>query len=256
MEHHVRWPERGLPVVRVGAKLLSGRLRASQEFGRDRAIIAPGRGIRHAQIEHADETQRVRVAVADPRGWLVLSPRWVARGRNAAVQSVLRTVHVLRAPICRHIPKRGVDRTSQVRRCEKTKAEHRQRVARIVEAARAGDVPAEDVDWANGILASRNDKTLTDLIGELVAGAGALGEAILARDPDFARTVASARARVSHPGGKHGLSSVQRYWYGEVLLWVVRARLAGEAGLATDLMSHQVTKRGSFDHAVSEIGPH
>jgi hypothetical protein len=138
---------------------------------------------------------------------------------------------------------------------EKSRAEHRQRVARIAEAARAGGVPPEDVDWAEGILAGRNDKKLADLIGELVADAGALGEAILARDPHFTRTVASARARVSHPGGKQGLTTIQRYWYGQVLLWVVRARLAAETGLATDVISRQVIKRGSFDHAVSEIGP-
>ena len=136
---------------------------------------------------------------------------------------------------------------------EKPKADHKQRVARIVEAAEAGGVPAEDVEWAMRVLRSRNDKTLAQLISELVASTGPLGELVLAKDPGFPGTAASARTRVSHPGGE-GITTVQRYWYGEVLLWIVRAHIAVEAGIPAADVHRQIIQRGNFIQAVAKLG--
>ena len=136
---------------------------------------------------------------------------------------------------------------------EKAKDEHAARVQSIIEAARASGVKAEDVEWAERVLRSRNDKTLTNLIEELLADAGPLGEAILARDPNFASTAASARTRVSHPGGERGVTTVQRYWYGQVLLWVVRARLAIEVGIPAEDVFERIIKRGTFTQSVERL---
>lgn len=135
---------------------------------------------------------------------------------------------------------------------ERTKQKHRARVRAIVDAARAADVLDEDVGWAERVLRSRNDKTLAQLIGELLADIGVLGDKIIERDPEFAGTTASTRARVSHPGGQ-AVTTEQRYWYGEVLLWIMRARLATEAGLPLEGITAQILDRGHFTQTVEQI---
>lgn len=130
--------------------------------------------------------------------------------------------------------------------------EHQARVAAVVDAARAAGVAERHVEWAQRILQDRNDKPLAAKITELLAGLGALGEAVLSRDPKFGRTAAGARARVAHPGGR-GLTAVQRHWYGETLLWLVRAQLLVEAGLSLDVLAQQILDRGHFTQVVERL---
>lgn len=137
---------------------------------------------------------------------------------------------------------------------EQTREHHRQRVGSILEAARAAGVSEEDVAWAERVLRGRNDKPLAQLIEELIENLGGLGQAVLRQDPGFARTAATARARVSHPG-RQGLSTVQRYWYGEVLAWLVRAELLVKAGLPLDAMSARILERGNFTQTVDRLEP-
>jgi ApeA N-terminal domain 1/Apea-like HEPN len=135
---------------------------------------------------------------------------------------------------------------------EKAREEHAARVSAIVEAARSREIPEETVEWAERVLRSRNDKPLAALIDELVTDAGELGSLIVAQDPEFARHAASARTRVSHPGGDT-ISTEQRYWYGHVLLWLVRARLATEAGLDAEVVYSRIVQRGNFTQAVAKL---
>lgn len=137
---------------------------------------------------------------------------------------------------------------------EQTQEDHRQRVGAIVEAARAAGVSDDDVAWAERVLRGRNDKPLAQLIDELIGNLGDLGQAVLRKDPNFARTAASARARVAHPG-RQGLSTVQRYWYGEVLSWLVRAQLLVEGGLPLDALSARIIDRGNFTQTVEKLEP-
>ena len=137
---------------------------------------------------------------------------------------------------------------------ERTRQQHRTRVRTIADAARAAAIPEEDIAWAEAVLMSKNNKTLRQLISELVDDAGRLGDKILEHDPDFARTAASARARVSHPGGDD-LSAEKSYWYAEVLLWLVRAGLAVAAGVPTEALAERVLRAGHFSQTVERLVP-
>jgi len=83
------------------------------------------------------------------------------------------------------------------------------------------ELDSQVVKWALNVLRGRNDKSVPTKIHELAQQTGAVGTAVLAADPDFAKTVASARVGVSHGGASKTLSRVEHYWYGDVLTWVV-----------------------------------
>ncbi len=131
---------------------------------------------------------------------------------------------------------------------QKSREEHKSRVRLMVDAATAAGLGEADIDWATRVLQSRNDKTLAEYIQELVESTGRVGEAILATDPDFARRASSERTGVSHPGANRedALSLEERYWYGQALLWVVRASLLIRLGLEPGLVSERITRRGPF----------
>ena len=102
------------------------------------------------------------------------------------------------------------------------------------------------IDWAQRVLTSRNDKPLSTTIEELVGSTGAIGDTVLDAVPDFGSVVAGARTGVSHGGAKKHLDTAERYWYGEVLRWIVRARLLMEIDDIGDEITRPRSGAGSF----------
>jgi hypothetical protein len=135
---------------------------------------------------------------------------------------------------------------------EKSKTAHRARVAAIVNAAMAADVGEEDVLWARRVLQSRNDKPLADRVTELISSLGVIGEQVLTVCPRFAVLVARARTSVSHPA-QNGLSNVERYWLGDVLSWIVRAKILVETGIPLPEVERRVSQSAPFRHALEQI---
>lgn len=135
---------------------------------------------------------------------------------------------------------------------EKSKSAHRDRVASIIAAAATAGVDAEDLAWAERILQSRNDKTMTRRISDLLAALGKINGAVLSASPKFAEIAAAARAGVSHPLSR-GMDSASRYWYGDILAWVVRATVLVESGIALEEIERRVTESAPFRHALGMI---
>lgn len=135
---------------------------------------------------------------------------------------------------------------------EKPKAAHRARVAAIVDAAVAAGVNEEDISWARRVLQSYNYKPLANLITELVSSLGVIGEQVLAACPSFPAFVARARTGVSHPA-KSSLSNVERYWLGDVLNWIVRAKILVEAGVSLFEVEKRISQSAPFHHALKQI---
>jgi Apea-like HEPN len=106
--------------------------------------------------------------------------------------------------------------------------------------------------WARRVLQSRNDKTLADRVTELVSSLGVVGEQVLAACPRFAVFVARARTGVSHPA-QSSLSNVERYWLGDVLNWVMRAKILVETGLPLTEVERRVSLSAPFRHALEQI---
>jgi hypothetical protein len=133
------------------------------------------------------------------------------------------------------------------------KAAHKERVKAAVEAMEGAGVEQETIDWATKVLRSRNDKPLGRRIEDLIAATGPVGEAVLEADPSIGSNSASARAGVSHGGAKKALEPIERYWYGQVLRWVVRAHLL--ATLLDDPQAAQgvVVQCASFRRATDEV---
>jgi ApeA N-terminal domain 1 len=136
---------------------------------------------------------------------------------------------------------------------QKSKADHQARVDGIIAAAEAAHVPPDDIAWARRVLQSRNDKTLAQLMGDLVNSTGSVGEAVLAASPKFCDLVATARTGVSHPGAKSGVDPVTRYWQGEVLRWIIRARALTEIGMPLSEVERRVSQRAGFSDALQQI---
>ncbi len=136
---------------------------------------------------------------------------------------------------------------------EMDRRSHQERVAAIVRAAQAAGVEDDTVAWAEQVLRSRNDKTLTQKIEDVVRSAGACGDAVLKAAPTFPSTVASERAGVSHPGARRDLDAADRYWHGEVLTWIARTVLLAAAGVND--ADRRTVARAAFKHAVEQLGP-
>ena len=135
---------------------------------------------------------------------------------------------------------------------EKSRRAHRARVTEIVSAAVVAGISEEDISWARRVLQSRNDKTLADRVKELVSSLGVIGEQVLAACPRFPVFVARARTGVSHPAQSR-LSNVERYWLGDVLSWIVRAKILVEARLPLSEVEQRVTQSAPFLHALAQI---
>ncbi|MBT2423154.1 hypothetical protein J7F01_18530 [Streptomyces sp. ISL-22] len=113
------------------------------------------------------------------------------------------------------------------------------------------DLDDETVTWVKRKL-ERNDKLLRDLITELVQSTGAVGDAVFAAAPDFATAVTRARAGTAHGGSRaEAVELIDLHWLGEILRWVLRARLLAELVL-TDI-ERRVLEREPFRFAVEQV---
>ena len=136
---------------------------------------------------------------------------------------------------------------------DKTPEEHSARVEAIISTLREANVNSEDVEWAERVLRSRNDKPLRELIAELTRSIGAVGQAIFEASPNFSAIATNARTGVSHPGLQRRLGADGRYWYADALRWIVRARLLMDMGISLDTVERRVLGRGSFSQMLEEI---
>jgi hypothetical protein len=138
-----------------------------------------------------------------------------------------------------------------------SKVEHKARVQAVAEALDAADVRQEVSEWVARLIDGRNDKPLAGRIEDLVLSTGRVGEAVLAADPGFALAVTRARVGVSHGGvgsaKRKNLDPVDRYWLGQVLRWVVRARLMMELLDEPEVAERLVVERHSFQLAVDKV---
>lgn len=134
-----------------------------------------------------------------------------------------------------------------------SRPDHRQRLEAVVAALESAELDAAIIDWATKVLGSRNDKPLGRKIEDLVKATGSVGEAILAADPDFGNTAAAGRTGVSHGGASKALDSAGRYWYGQVLRWIVRARLLMELLDHAEDAQRRVVQRTPFQRSLKEI---
>lgn len=138
---------------------------------------------------------------------------------------------------------------------EKTKKEHRDRVAAVTDALAAGDLPEDVVGWATRILQGRNDRSLPQMLDALAAACGQAGGDLLAAAPGFARQAAALRAGVAH-GGSDRPDPLVAHWHGEALLWLMRIALLAEAGVPVERTSARATAVPSWKRAVDEIAAH
>jgi hypothetical protein len=136
---------------------------------------------------------------------------------------------------------------------EKSREAHRERVAAIISASRAANIDEDVIAWAERILRSRNDKPLADQIQDLVKSTGDVGKTVLTASPTFGQIAAGARTGVSHGGAQHALDAVGRYWYGDILRWIVRARMLIDLGLTASEVERRIVERAGFQHAIDEI---
>jgi hypothetical protein len=136
---------------------------------------------------------------------------------------------------------------------EMDRRSHHERVAAILGVAQAAGIEDDTVAWAERVLRSRNDKPLTQKIQDVVRSAGACGDAVLKAAPTFPSTVVGERAGVAHPGVGRSLDAADRYWHGEVLIWIARTVLLAAAGVND--VDRRTVARAAFQHAVEQLGP-
>jgi hypothetical protein len=136
---------------------------------------------------------------------------------------------------------------------EMSPTEHTARVDAIVAAAQAAQLDDEHIRWAARVLQSRNDKPLQQKIKELTESTGDVGAAIMAACPDFSAKATSARTPVSHGGTTDDLSATERYRLGDVLRWVVRARILISLGVNQETAGSIVSNKAAFRYAVACI---
>lgn len=79
-----------------------------------------------------------------------------------------------------------------------------------------------------------------------------MGDAVFAAAPDFATAVTRARAGTAHGGSRaEAVELIDLHWLGEILRWVLRARLLAELVL-TDI-ERRVLEREPFRFAVEQV---
>jgi hypothetical protein len=142
-------------------------------------------------------------------------------------------------------------RKSKYGSAELPKADHKQRVAAVVSALEDAHLTDDMTQWAKNVIQGRNDKPLSKRVEDVVRSTGSLGEELLSSAPDFCKNVVWARTGVSHGGANGGLSSASRHWHGEILLWIMRARILQDLGVhdACD----RVRKRDAYQFALKQI---
>lgn len=136
---------------------------------------------------------------------------------------------------------------------ELDEAAHSARVQAVLAACNKDGVATEVVEWAERVLQAANNKRLVQRITEILTGAGEAGQQILKTVPKFARTAAGLRNQSSHPGSTRRASDARmRFWYGEILSWIVRVELLTEAGLSDAPL--RASNHFSFREAIDQAG--
>jgi hypothetical protein len=135
---------------------------------------------------------------------------------------------------------------------EKLPSEHGARVAAVKAVLQVADLDADTVGWAMRILQGRNDKPLRQLLEELIAATGDMGSQLLAALSDLPQRAADVRVGVSHPRDGRP-ATLERYWIGEALIWVVRVHLLAQLGVAMTDLSGRVTAKPMFERIVQEL---
>jgi hypothetical protein len=127
---------------------------------------------------------------------------------------------------------------------EKSAQDHQERVAAVIKAAKQAGLSPETATWAENVLITRNDKSLTQRTDEVISGAQAVGERIFAATADISKRASRARGGVAHPKSGRGrrISSAEQYWLGDTLWWVTRSVLIHYCGL-----------QDSFDRAAANF---
>ncbi len=134
--------------------------------------------------------------------------------------------------------------------------DHTKRVERIVAILRTAgndEVPRDEIDWVERILKNRNDRPFRQRVEDVIRSTGAVGDCILKASPDFAAIAVFFRNGVSHGGARNKPSgdSVDRFWYGELIQWVVRSRLLMDAGVPG--VSERAASRTGLQFAVEQV---
>ncbi|MFC3744915.1 HEPN domain-containing protein [Paractinoplanes deccanensis] len=135
----------------------------------------------------------------------------------------------------------------------RSKADHRDRVRKIVEAAEMAGVAREHVLWAERVLMSKNDRPLRDQINDLVESTPEIGPKIVEVLPNIGAIAASARTGVAHGGAATSLSPTGMLWMLEVLRWVVRCRLLIELCVDPKEAGGRVAKRAGLSHDLEKL---
>jgi hypothetical protein len=136
---------------------------------------------------------------------------------------------------------------------ELDRPDHKRRVQSVLAALDAEEVEEETKAWAKRVLSAANYKPLWSRIDELVRSTGAIGDAVLSANPDFAKISANGRTGVAHGGSSVTQDSVARYWHGDVLHWVLRACLLVELGVPLSTVERRVLEKYPFQHAVEQV---
>jgi hypothetical protein len=131
---------------------------------------------------------------------------------------------------------------------ELPKVDHKSRVESVLAPARDAGVEQGVLDWAERVLASRNDRPLRDLIGDLLRDSDLLTPE---QWEELAPRMASARTGVSH-GGANATPTMTRYWLGQILEWVVRGYFVRELGLPADEVKRRIARNPAFRRALRE----
>lgn len=135
---------------------------------------------------------------------------------------------------------------------EKARADHGARVQDATQALARSGLPEDTVRWATRVLQGANNKSLPQLIGELLDGVGAVGPDILSAAPEFGRYAAKLRAGVSH-GGADRTDAARRHWHGQALLWAVRVRLLHEAGVPLAVLTDRARGTPAFKQMLAGL---
>ncbi|MFJ5272003.1 HEPN domain-containing protein [Streptomyces sp. NPDC088358] len=142
-------------------------------------------------------------------------------------------------------------RKSRYGSAELPKPDHRQRVAAVISALEDAHLTGDVTQWAKNVIQGRNDKPLSKRVEDVVRSTGTLGEELLSAAPDFCKNAARARTGVSHGGANGGLDLTSRHWHGEILLWIMRARILLDLGVRD--ACDRVRKRDAYQFALKQI---
>lgn len=133
-----------------------------------------------------------------------------------------------------------------------SKPDHKARVEAVRGALTAAALEPATIEWVLRLVQGRNDKPLRTYMQELTESVDRLGEAILSRYGAFADRVSLARAGVSH-GGVYKVGAIERYWLGDLLLWIVRVALLVECGVPVTELAERATRKPRISFALDQI---